>query len=249
MPVMDEFKEEREKLKEQSFQKKLSYFWTYYKWHVIGGAIAVFAIFMTVKGILTKTEDVLYGVILNGSSRSFEEDILADAFEEYLQLDTKEYSVSFNSTLHMADTLDPFGMEAQQFIMVYSAGNDLDIATMDFPRFQKYAYESFYVDLTTCLSSEMLDKLSDKLYYVDLAVLQKINNLQDNNQSVEGAELPDPKKPEEMEQPVPVGIDVSGCSRFTDAYRYEEGPVYLGVIITSERKDMAVKFIEYLFEE
>lgn len=45
MPVMDEFREEREAMKQKSFKERFSYFCEYYKWHVIGGmALAALAI-------------------------------------------------------------------------------------------------------------------------------------------------------------------------------------------------------------
>lgn len=37
MPVMDEFREEREAMKQKSFKERFLYFCEYYKWHVIGG--------------------------------------------------------------------------------------------------------------------------------------------------------------------------------------------------------------------
>ena len=36
MPVMDEFREEREAIKNAGWDYKLKYFWDYYKWFVIG---------------------------------------------------------------------------------------------------------------------------------------------------------------------------------------------------------------------
>ena len=46
MAVMDEFKEEREALKNGTPRQKLAYFWYYYKWHVI---IALVVIIMIVR--------------------------------------------------------------------------------------------------------------------------------------------------------------------------------------------------------
>ncbi|MGN1148730.1 MAG: hypothetical protein ACI4TB_09925 [Lachnospiraceae bacterium] len=248
MAVMDEFKEERAKLKEQSFKKKLSYFWTYYKWYVIVGIIVVIAAGYTIKVIATHTDDALYGIALNGSLKG-DEDTLSQSFMEYAGIDPKEYSVSFNTTLRMSDTMTETGVEASQFIMVYSAAKDLDVGIMDAPRFEKYAYGSLYCSLETCLSSEMLDKLAGKVYYVDYTVLEEIEKREDNGESTEDIVRPDPFKPEEMDNPIPVGVDISDCSKFTDAYYYEEGPVYLGIVITSERRETAAKFIEFLFEE
>ena len=41
MAVMDEFKEEREALRNGTPKEKLSYFWYYYKWHTLIGAFVI----------------------------------------------------------------------------------------------------------------------------------------------------------------------------------------------------------------
>lgn len=248
MAVMDEFKEEREKIKEQSFKKKFSYFWYYYKWHVIGSIVGIAFLSSLIYEFATKKEDALYGVMLNGYILS-EEDTLAQDFAEYAEIDTSEYAVQFNYTLRMSEQMTEDSLSAQEFLMVYSAAKDLDVCAMDPYCFDKYAYGSLFASLEPYLDSALLEKLSDKLYYVDYQVLLQIEEMQDNGESTTDIEIPDPHKPEEMEQPIPVGIDISGCSKFTDVYYYKETPTYIGIVISSERTDMAAKFIEYLFEE
>ncbi len=248
MAVMDEFKEEREKLKSQSFKKKLSYFWTYYKWYVIGGLFIAVILTATVRSFLTRTEDALYGVVVNGYASDNEEAFLT-GFTDYAGIDTKEYSVAFNSTMRISDRLDESTLAASQFIMVYTSAGDLDVAVMDAQPFTKYAYSGIYSDLSTLLDSELLSSLSGRIYYMDYAVYKQITELEENNQSSDEVIRPDPLKPEEMQEPVPVGIDLTGCSKFMDTYYYESGTAYLGIVGNSAHKDTAVKFIEYIFSE
>lgn len=49
MAVMDEFKEEREALKNGTPKQKLAYFWYYYKWHVIIALVVIIMIVSFVK--------------------------------------------------------------------------------------------------------------------------------------------------------------------------------------------------------
>lgn len=249
MPLMDEFRQEREQIKNQPFKKKLDYFWTYYKWFVIIGLIAIILIVSTVKSYMNKKESALYGAILNGYSLLSEEDSLASDFEEYAGIDTNKYSVSFNSTLTMSDQMDQSGVNATQFLMVYIAAKDLDVATMDPIRFRKYANSGTYLDLRELLDAEMLDKLSDKLYYVDKSIVEEISDLESASQSTEDVAIPDPYHPENMKDPIPVGIDLSESKKFTDAYYYENNEAYLGVIVNTENRDMSLKLIQYLFFE
>ncbi|HKM33611.1 MAG TPA: hypothetical protein VJY54_02590 [Lachnospiraceae bacterium] len=249
MPLMDEFRKERDQIKKQPLKKKLAYFWTYYKWFVIGGLIAIILIVTTAKAYMDKKEYALYGVMLNGYSLSQEEEPLATGFEEYAGIDTNKYSVSFNSTLTMTDQMDQSGIGATQFIMVYIAAKDLDVTVMDLKRFGKYANGDTYLDLRELLDADMLDKLSDKLYYVDKSVVEEINSLESSSESTDDVVIPDPFQPENMEKPIPVGIDLSECKKFTDAYYYENNEAYFGVIVNTENRDLALKLIQYLFSE
>ena len=52
MPVMDEFKEERESLKNGTPKQKLTYFWDYYKWHVIVAIVAIIVVVTFIQQIL-----------------------------------------------------------------------------------------------------------------------------------------------------------------------------------------------------
>ena len=248
MPLMDEFKDEREKVKKQPFKKKLGYFWTYYKWFVICGIIAVIVIVTTVRSFINKKDYALYGVMLNGFLLS-KEDTLASGFEEYAGIDQSQYTVSFNSTLSMSDNMDQNGVSASQFIMVYIAARYLDVAVLDPPRFAKYATSNTYMDLRELLDDKMLEQLSDKLYYVDNAVLQEIDALEDTTGSIEDVEIPDPSKPENMKDPIPIGINISECKKFTDAYAYNSDEVYLGVVVNTKNRDLCLKLIQYLFSE
>ena len=59
MAVMDEFKSERESVKNEPFKKKAAYFWTYYKWFVIIPLIIIIGITSYIYHIVTDTDTVL----------------------------------------------------------------------------------------------------------------------------------------------------------------------------------------------
>ncbi len=248
MPVMDEFKEEREKMKHQPLKVRLSYFWTYYKWFVIVGLLVIIMIVSTVKSYLDKKDYALYGVVLNGLCFT-EEAPLAKDFMEYAEIDTKKYDVSFNSSLSMTNAPNQNNANASQFIMVYVAAKDLDVAAMDPHYFSNYAYNDTYMDLRELLDKDMLQKVSDKLYYIDRTVLATISELHGEGKTTDHIAIPDPFHPEDMVEPVPVGINLQECKKFSDSYYYDNNEAFLGVVINSEKKDMAAKLIEYLFTE
>ncbi|MDE5802648.1 MAG: hypothetical protein K2I22_07005 [Lachnospiraceae bacterium] len=246
MAVMDEFKEERANLKNQPFKKKLSYFWTYYKWYVLGGIAAVVFLISIVSSFFNRTHYALYGAMLNGIPFETEEAFLND-FMDYAGIDKEKYTVSFNTSL----SFESNAIGTAEFITVYIAARDLDVLVGEPDSFSRYAYSNIYMDLSEALSAEMLAELSEsgRIYYIDNAVAAQIEALQNTNQSAEDIVLPDPFKPEEMQEPIPVGVDISSCPKFTDAYYYKEGISYLGIIANTKRGDTAIKLVEFLLSE
>ena len=223
MALMDEFKEERESIKNQPFKKKISYFWTYYKWYVLGGIFAAVVLISIVSGFLNRTNYALYGAMINGIPFETEQAFL-DGFMDYAGIDKDKNTVTFNTSL----SFEGNSIGTAEFIMVYIAARDLDVIVGDPDSFSRYAYSSVYLDLSEALDAETIAALSEagRLYYIDRAVADKIEELQNTNQSSEEVTKPDPFHPEDMQEPVPVGIDISECSKFTDAYYYKEGSSY-----------------------
>ena len=60
-------------------------------------------------------------------------------------------------------------------------------------------------------------------------------------------QIPDPFKPESMEKPIPVGIDISNCKAFQSAYYFSGTTLYLGVAANAPRPELTKQFINYLF--
>ena len=67
MAVMDEFKEEREALKNGTPKQKLAYFWYYYKWHVIISVIVIGMIVSFIYQYTNRKDTAFNAVLLNAS--------------------------------------------------------------------------------------------------------------------------------------------------------------------------------------
>lgn len=245
MAAMDEFRELRDKIKEQPLKKKISYIWYYYKWFIMGGITLIAVIIGTIHGFMTRTENLMYGVVVNAVTYG-DDNLLIEDFSDYAQIDTKEYDVRLNDTLVITDEMNETTINSTQTIMVYMSAEQLDITVMDPNCFRKLAYNDIYLDLRTCLSKDELEALDGKLYYIDMAALREIDALAEANVSTEVVVTPDPLKPEEMEEPVPVGIDVSNCQKLTDVYHYEGGVAYLGITNNTNHIDMVKTFLTYI---
>ena len=99
MPVMDEFRQEREALKNESFKKKLEYFVYYYKWHVIITLAVVIFLGTLAHDILTAKDYALYGVFLNSYAQEEPKEAMMTELASLLEIDTEEYIVDIDNTV------------------------------------------------------------------------------------------------------------------------------------------------------
>ena len=98
MPLMDEFREERQAIKNASFKKKWEYFWEYYKWYVIGGAAIIFLLSIFIRDMINKKDWIFYGAMINAVPIEEQADIFLNDFVELAQLDTETYSVMLDTS-------------------------------------------------------------------------------------------------------------------------------------------------------
>ena len=212
---------------------------------MLGGTLALIAVISIIVQIVTNKEDVLFGIVVNSRVLSSDQEFAA-SFMEYAGIDSKKYEVSFDSSLYITEQLSQDTVLTRQLILVYTAAHDMDVAIMDTLAFESYAYNRLFFDLSAVLPEDMLSSLEGRIYYMDNAVAKEMEAAQDANRSTEEIVCPDPFQPDEMKEPIPIGIDISDCEALKDAYYYPDKPVLLGLPATSDRTDMAIRFIEFL---
>ena len=163
MAVMDEFKEEREALKNGTPKQKLAYFWYYYKWHVIIALVVIIMIVSFVKQLTDRKDPAFYAVMLNASlldqMTSEQPDFVTD-FAEKEGIDLNTSDITFDTSIRIVeDSMDETSITSSQKLMVYVAANELDCMITDFTSFQKYANSSMFHDLRDILTDELIQAL------------------------------------------------------------------------------------------
>ena len=261
MAVMDEFKAEREYLKKHGTrQEKLAYFWDYYKWHTIIGVIAVIIVISSVYNALTAKDVVLNGILLNSSSSLEDEkkEIFISEFLTQQQIDTKKNEIILNTSLYYTSDSEKnenystgeLTYTASQILMVQVAAGELDFITAERSTLVSLAYAEYFADLTTILSEEQIAAYQPYFYYIDQAVVDKMNEDTDLD-STEKITFPASDHPETMEKPIPVMIDISKCEMTNIFYPYmkEADPIVVGFTVNSEHTELATKFLDYLINK
>ena len=253
MAVMDEFKEEREALKNGTPKQKFSYFWYYYKWHVIISVIIIGMLVSFIYQYVNRKDTAFNAVLLNASlldqMSSEQPDFITD-FAEKEGIDLNTNDITFDTSIRIVeDSMDETSVTSTQKLMVYVAANELDSMITDFDSFQKYANSSLFYDLRDILTEEQIQTLEPYFYYVDREVVLAIEAANDDLNTDYTPEYPDPLHPEEMQDPIPVGICLTDCTDLTDNYYFRGDGIVMGIYANAKHADTAVDLAEYLLNK
>jgi len=247
MPVMDEFKEERAALKNGTLKQKLSYFFDYYKWYVVVGIIAIIFFSSLIHQMVTRKDIAFYALLLNASYSSPEESESPDAFAAYAGIDTDEFDIVYDASIQIGTgTVEDF--QASQALMVHITAADLDVMISDLGSLRNYAYLGDFYDLRDLLSAEQLDRYESSFYYIDKTVAEEIQTAnEDLNYEYEPV-YGDPLRPENMQDPIPVGILLpKDCSLLQD-YIFPDTAPAVSVMINSKHPETALRFLDFLMQ-
>jgi len=248
MAVMDEFRAEREALKNGTPKEKLSYFWCYYKWHVIATVAIISCIGSFIYNAATKKETALYALMLNGFTVS------TDTVDEYKQdfmtaagIDSTKNELLTDTNLYMTPgSMDESTYNATQKIFVYVAAGEIDLLLTGEAPFEFYAYSDFLLDLRTIYTEEELNSLKPYLYYVDRKVIEE-KDAASNNLETYDKPYPDPFKPEAMADPIPVGIMLDKTTEeFSSVYTLNGKPPIAGFVVNGQHTEAAKEFLQYI---
>ena len=127
MPVMDEFREEREAIKQKSFKERFLYFCDYYKWHVIGGVALIAIVISLIHSLATRKDWAFYGAFVN-AYQTPDYNAFCEDFAGYADIDLGEYDVLLDTNIYITDSIfDPGNVDTMERLMVYIAAGDMDV--------------------------------------------------------------------------------------------------------------------------
>lgn len=168
--------------------------------------------------------------------------------KEGIDLNTSD--ITFDTSIRIVeDSMDETSITSSQKLMVYVAANELDCMITDFTSFQKYANSSMFHDLRDILTDEQIQALEPYFYYVDREVVLAIEAANDDMNTDYTPDYPDPLHPEDMQDPVPVGICLTDCKDLTDTYYFRGDGIVMGIYANAEHVQTAVDLAEYLLNK
>ena len=248
MPVMDEFKEEREAVKNGTFQQKLSYFMDYYKWHVIVSVIALFLVISLVTQMISQKDSALYICLLN----TYEDNDPAEYMQslaEYAGIDLNKEDILFDTSLFIEQgQLNQNSVLSTQKFVAYLAAGQLDMMITDSGSMVDYANDEYFYDMREFLTQEQVEKYEQYFYYVDMAVVQKKLDARSSLNQEYIPDYPDPRHPENMKQPIPVGLYLEGENTLKSLISFRSDEVVIGVFRNTKHGENVSRFIDFLLQ-
>lgn len=249
MPLMDEFKEEREALKHGTPKQKLRYFWDYYKWHAIAVIAAILILIFSIREIVTRKDTAFYACFLNLARYNYTTDEAESiyAFAEFAGIDTDRYRLFFDTSIQIGMGTGTDNDSAQK-LFAYLFAAEIDVMVSDLDSILIYAYQGDFNDMRDLLSEEQFAACQDSFYYIDGVMLAEIKATSESNNLSYSPVFPDPLLPDQMQDPIPAGIVLRDDNPLAKDYYFYEKKGAVSVMINTKRPELALKFLDFVMQ-
>ena len=234
MSIRDEIREQNQKvMEERSGKEKWAHFWHYYKVHVcVAVVILAFIAYLVLHYTVFRPLPYAFaGYALNTNyylAEDFEpiEAFMAD-FAAHENINTEEYQVFFDvSNALKTDSTHDYNIAIDMKLSKAGEHGDMDVIIGTAEQIEMYEINGFYrPPLNEILPEDLYAELDEQgliLYF----------------------------QPEEYGKDYPIGIYIGDAPKLQalDLYPEDAEPV-LAIVSISPRTEMAVAFVEYIFEE
>ena len=253
MKASELIQKDRDLLKGKPLKAKLKHIWLYYKWYLVSFLLVICYIISLVDTNIESNHIVLTGTFLNTTAYSSDALTFEKDFMSRSQLNPNEQLVVFDTTLHYDSEPDPedsiSSYENLQLMVARAHSGDMDLLVTDSEPVNLLMYNEFFMDLSQALTAEQFDTYKPYFLYMDNAFLQEI--LSTDLSTVDPNMIlayPDPTKPELMEEPIPVLIDISSSNEIATLYPEVNDRLTLGFVTTCQHLEVAQLFLDYLMK-
>lgn len=251
MPVMDEFREEREAIKNGTREQKYQYFKDYYRTPLIIAIIAIVIVGAFIYQYVSHKETAFYALMLNCSAYP-ENDWFLEEYADKAGISLDEYEITLDSAVYL-DLNSTFedSQIASQKIATYSGAGHVDVMMGGGDEFAYYANNVTFKDLRDILTEEQLAKYEPYFYYFDEAILEELSQETMVGGDTSTLSLPDPKNPDAMERPVPVALYIDSSTKLSEAYYFKnaEDGIAIGIFANAPHPENIQTFIDYIMAE
>lgn len=255
MSINDERRAVWKTMRSEPIGIRVQYFWDYYKWHtIIFVTLLALAISYTV-ALLTEPDATVNGMLINAYNYFRYEEMdkqtqeLASAFLEQQGKSEDQLSLNMDTSrvYYVGEEDHSYNYDTIQLLLTYTAADSLDYVTGDSAALIDLAYMDFFGNLEDHLPDEVLQTNKEDLLYIDYAVVEQRQEAFDNNLDLSIIIYPNPSKPEQMKDPIPVLICIDNSERMREIYGDSVGQLYFA-FTSSDKDGNTAAFLQYLMQ-
>ena len=223
-----------------SLPEKLDHIYTYYKWPILLGLIALAILGSLLQRQLTKKEPLLYLALANVEVGEDLEDSLTGGFLRFVGADERRQEVLLYRGLYLSDESDTVNHQYAyaSHIKVMGAVNakKLDVVLMNREAYDLLSGSGYLLSLTA--------EAFDPALREQIAPYITANDVILSDNAIEW-ELGEAESHEVVTETVENAVALNSLALFENA-GFDE-PVYLGIIVNSPRLTESAQYTAYLF--
>lgn len=244
----------------KTFKEKWEHFWKYYKFHALIWAIGLILLGSAIMKEAFSQKYLVSGMFLNADQSDAKTNAteMAKTFVNTYKLDTSKKEVLFDAGYICKPENEAKAEETQSSVQAMLAGKEKD--TLDFVIGSKDVMKNLvyntivgdttlFSDLRLMLTQEQYTAYEPYILYIDLAVVEKLEKAYNEKKDTSSIPLPDMTKPEEMEEAIPILIDVTHCEKLTEIYDVKDNTLVFGIISETPNQENTLNFLEFLMEK
>lgn len=232
-------------------KERLQNFWYYNKLYIIITVLVVLFVGVQVHKLTNQPGVGFQGVFMNTICASLDNgQSYVNGFGEHLGVDLNRFAMVSHmyEGFDISEKIDEVDYATVTQLSAFIANGDLDTVVANIEGFTFLAYWDTLMDLRDVYTPEQLAEMEPYLFYVDGAVVEKRADTMWGTEEY-NTPLPDPRNPDAMEDPIPVGIYMEHVSEgFDKEFDISGGQGVVGIFVTTQRLGVCKSFIEYVTE-
>ena len=230
-----------EALKGKPLREKLEYIFTYYWAAILGCVFLIVFLASWIGGALSQKDTALSGYLLNGITRESYDGDFTQAFMDHQQIDSDKYSFNLTADVSYSSTeISDTTVAVLESIVVQTYAKELDFIVVDLENYP--VLSAYYLELTSVLTEEQLQKWQDYFVYVEKDELDKLTTEFSDQVVLPKYHL----SAEGMNNPVPLGIRLPENSKLLEASTYLSKDVIFGITRGVQNTENTLAFLEYI---
>ena len=242
MAVMDEFKEERAKVKDMSLREKIDYFVYYHKVAIMMTVLISIIAVTAIHDALTRKDTALHVALIDCLTIDYTGHTGTDyqkILTEKLGIDSKTHTVVLDNTYVLSAieyAADESVLQLPEILYTRFAGGSLDAFVAQESTINGWVMNDGFLDLREEMTPEQYEYYKDSFYWIDYAILKDYELDFDKGAYVYNE---DHRSPEGMKEPMPVGVYVTPNEEFFEYYSflYDQEVVFCLTYTVHDEKD------------